>query len=193
MAFAFEDDDEAGKNIYQFMFGPDILVAPVYQPGNNRIVYIPEGKWIDFWNGEIVVGKKYIEVETPLEKIPLYVRAGSIIPLLPDDIQTLVPRNPKMNDSIKTIDDRRILQIWQEGNGSLTTWDGISANLSKKNNSVQFEFSSEIKRPLTIEIMHRDLTFLKIDNALVSYSKEKDKTIISYQSFSDKGLINWGE
>jgi len=193
MALAFENDDEAAKNIYQFMFGPNILVAPIYQPGTHRTVYLPEGEWIDFWNGEILEGEQYIEVEAPLEKIPLYVRSGAIIHLLPDDIQTLVLRNPEMNDSIKAIDDRRILQVWPGSNGNLKTWEEISASVSESNNAIQLSFSSEIQRPLSIEIMFKKLDNLKIDNAEVHYDEEKNKTIISYSSFYGEGIIEWTE
>ena len=193
MALAFESDDEAAKNIYQFMFGPDILVAPIYQPGIHRTVYLPEGEWIDYWNGNISYGKQYIEVESPLENIPLYVRSGSIIPLLPDDIQTLVSRNLEMNDSIKSIDERRILQVWHGSNGNLKTWEGISTSVSKSNNTIQLSFSSEIQRPLSIEVMFKKLDDLKVDKAEVHYDEEKNKTIISYPSFSGEALIEWNE
>jgi alpha-D-xyloside xylohydrolase len=191
MALAFQNDAEAVKNIYQFMFGPDILVAPIYQPGNHRIVYLPESSWIDFWNGKTINGKQYTEVEAPLDKIPLYIRAGSIIPLLPDDIQTLVSQNPKMNDSIKAIDDRRILQVWPGEEGSLNTYEGISAELLLQNDSYQLEFSSETERPLVIEIINSKLNYLKVDNASVYYNERTNKTVVSYLSFSGKEVIKW--
>ncbi len=171
MALAFQNDKEAKKNIYQFMFGNDILVAPIYQQEYYRTVYLPEGEWINFWSGEKINGKNYIEVEAPLDKMPLYVRTGSIIPLLPDDIQTLVYKNSKIDDSIKTIDERRILQVWPGSNGTLKTWEGITANLSKEENSIRLNFSSEIKRPLSIEIMFRKLDNLKIKNAQINYDE----------------------
>lgn len=191
MALAFQDDAEAGKNIYQFMFGADLLVAPIYQSGTYRTVYLPEGDWIDFWSGKTLNGKQYIEVEAPLDKIPLYVRAGSIIPLLPDDIQTLVPKQAEMNESVKSIDNRRILQIWLGSKGSLKTWEGLTAELLQKDDSRQLNFASEVKRPLSIEIMFRKLDDLKVDGAIVSYDKGAKRTVISFYEFGGKGTIEW--
>ena len=193
MALAFENDNEAAKNIYQFMCEDDLLVAPVYKEGNHRSVYLPDGKWIDYWDGNKLQGKQYIEVEAPLEKIPLFVKAGSIIPMLPDDIQTLVERNPEIDDSIKTIDDRRILQVWGGSNSQLKTYDGISASVTVVENKIQFTVSSEKERPLSIEIMYRNLSGLKIDNAEVYYDDKSQKTVISFSSLTDKTVIEWSE
>ena len=70
----------------QFMFGPAILVNPVLkQDATHRTVYLPDSPaWYDFWSGESVKGGQEVESEAPLERIPLYVRAGSIIPFGPE-------------------------------------------------------------------------------------------------------------
>jgi hypothetical protein len=96
-----------------------------------------------------------------------------------------------MHDSIKAIDERRILQIWQGSNGSLKTWEGISASVSKTNDRMKLNFTSENQRPLSIEIMFKNLDELKVDNAEVHYDEEKNKTIISYRSFSGEAVIEW--
>ncbi len=70
----------------QYMFGPAIMVSPVTLPKTaSRKVYLPKtpGGWYDFWTGERIEGGKTIEVNTPLDIIPLHVRAGSIIPMGP--------------------------------------------------------------------------------------------------------------
>lgn len=70
----------------QYMFGPSILVAPVYTYGaRSREVYLPEKEiWYDFHTGARVMKPGMITSEAPLELMPLYVRAGSIIPMGPD-------------------------------------------------------------------------------------------------------------
>jgi alpha-glucosidase (family GH31 glycosyl hydrolase) len=193
MALVFQADSEARKNIYQFMFGENILVAPIYQQGNHRTVYMPEGEWIDFWSGEKIIGKKYIEVNAQLDKIPLYVKSGSIIPLIPDDVQTLVYKNSKMADSIMSLDDRRILQIWPGKNGSLKTWDGINANLFSDGNSTQLNFFSEIQRALSIEIMFKKLDDVKVENAEIKYDETNKKTVITFQNLKGKNSLKWIE
>ncbi len=78
--------DKAVRNIGdQFLFGPSILVAPVYTYGaRSRNVYLPTStQWYDFYTGKAVNGGEQT-VDAPYERIPLFVRAGSIIPFGPD-------------------------------------------------------------------------------------------------------------
>jgi alpha-glucosidase len=73
------------RNVYnvcdQFLFGSSLLVAPIYRPGvTTRSVYLPEGVWYDYWTGERLEGGKSVLAHAPLETMPLYVKAGAIIP-----------------------------------------------------------------------------------------------------------------
>ncbi|MBM4372610.1 MAG: glycoside hydrolase family 31 protein, partial [Deltaproteobacteria bacterium] len=62
----------------QYLYGPDLLVAPAWQDGTvSRTVRIPPGTWVDAWTGETLQGPLDVEVDTPLHKVPLYVRGGS--------------------------------------------------------------------------------------------------------------------
>jgi alpha-D-xyloside xylohydrolase len=66
------------------MFGPALLVNPVLEPNvARRTLYLPESTWYDFWSGAAQQGGRQIDANAPLERIPLYVRAGSIVPLGP--------------------------------------------------------------------------------------------------------------
>lgn len=65
----------------QFLFGSSILVAPVESGQKLEKVYLPEGIWYDFYSGETIAGGQVVIAETPIEKIPVYVRAGAIIPI----------------------------------------------------------------------------------------------------------------
>lgn len=69
----------------QLMFGPSLLVSPVVNQGaTSRSVYLPKGaKWFDFWTGKPLAGGRAIQVEAPLDVLPLHVRAGSILPMGP--------------------------------------------------------------------------------------------------------------
>ncbi|MBV9180944.1 MAG: DUF5110 domain-containing protein [Acidobacteria bacterium] len=70
----------------EFMFGPALLVSPVLeQDASHRRVYLPESPvWYDFWSGASFEGSRDFEAEAPLDRIPVYVRAGSILPLGPE-------------------------------------------------------------------------------------------------------------
>ncbi|MDD3279060.1 MAG: glycoside hydrolase family 31 protein [Lachnospiraceae bacterium] len=82
LVFDYRTDDVAVNIQDQFMFGPAFLVAPVCEEGvRNRSVYLPKGAWINYWTGEIYrSGGEQIYVDAPLTQIPLFVRAGSIVP-----------------------------------------------------------------------------------------------------------------
>lgn len=73
----YPDDPESWDAEFQYLFGPDIVVAPVFSYDRRRTVYLPPGKWIDWWTGERFEGKQTLDVYVPLERMPLYVRAGS--------------------------------------------------------------------------------------------------------------------
>jgi alpha-D-xyloside xylohydrolase len=70
----------------EFMFGPALLVAPVLEQGAvSRKLYLPQATaWYDFWTGESVQSGREMEADAPLDRLPLYVRAGSILPMGPE-------------------------------------------------------------------------------------------------------------
>ena len=82
----FANDARAMNIGDQYLFGPAILVNPVTEQGaTSRRLYLPAGtRWYDFWSGEAQAGGKTVEGAAPLDRIPLYVKAGSIVPLGPD-------------------------------------------------------------------------------------------------------------
>ncbi|MGB9178326.1 MAG: TIM-barrel domain-containing protein, partial [Pyrinomonadaceae bacterium] len=79
-------DDESTLNLDdEFMIGNDLLVAPVLQPNQtSRMVYLPEGAWYDYWTNKKYQGHTMIRADAPLETVPMFVRAGAIIPLWPE-------------------------------------------------------------------------------------------------------------
>jgi alpha-D-xyloside xylohydrolase len=81
----------------QFMFGPAILVNPVLKAdAARRSVYLPAAAaWYDFWTGNSLTGGHEIEADAPLDRIPLFVRAGSILPMGPQiEYATQDPAGP---------------------------------------------------------------------------------------------------
>ena len=77
------------KNVHeindQFLFGENILVAPVMEQGKkHRTVYLPEGKWIDYWTKEVIEGGRLIIKDAPLDTCPMFIKSGSIIPNYPE-------------------------------------------------------------------------------------------------------------
>ena len=83
--FDFPDDLQSWPVEDEFMFGPDLLVAPVLNEGaRSRDVYLPAGaSWRDAWTHEIFTGGQWLTTEAPLDRIPLYLRDESRLPITP--------------------------------------------------------------------------------------------------------------
>ena len=102
----------------EYLFGPSILVNPVYiQGATSRSVYLPKAIWYDFWTGEKLAGEQTIQAAAPLEKLPLYIRAGSILPLGP----TMEWATEKPEDPIE-------LRIYPGADGDFTLYEDENDN-----------------------------------------------------------------
>lgn len=81
----FPDDPKAYAVQDAFMYGPSLLVAPVTKDGaREKSVYLPKGAWTDFWTEAVYEGPATVKVDAPLDRIPLFVRPGAIIPMGPE-------------------------------------------------------------------------------------------------------------
>jgi alpha-glucosidase len=84
MFLEFPDDESLATNGEEFMFGSSLLVAPKVWPFTDGYsVALPKGDWYDYWTGTRVTGGKALTVNPPLDTLPVYVRAGSIVPQQP--------------------------------------------------------------------------------------------------------------
>lgn len=80
----FPEDEKTYGLSDQFMFGKDVLAAPILRPSvTHRAVYLPEGTWYDYWTDELFIGGKHHLIEASLDKLPLFIRSGAIIPEAP--------------------------------------------------------------------------------------------------------------
>lgn len=76
------DDAQVWQIADQYRLGRDLLIAPVVEEGaTRRRLYLPQGLWFDLWSGNSLQGGCWIEVDAPLETIPVFVRAGAVLPL----------------------------------------------------------------------------------------------------------------
>jgi alpha-glucosidase (family GH31 glycosyl hydrolase) len=109
-ALAFPRDARAAGVEDAFAFGPDLLAAPVLDPGaRRRSVRLPAGRWVELWraftyrarSGELALGRRRasllrggrsVTLAAPLDELPLLARAGALLPLLPADVDTLADR-----------------------------------------------------------------------------------------------------
>ncbi|MBN2166221.1 MAG: DUF5110 domain-containing protein [Marinilabiliaceae bacterium] len=85
LVMEYQDDVNVRNIDDQFFFGPFMMINPVTTSGQrNRDVYLPAGDWYNFWTGEKIEGSQTINVDVPLDNMPIYIKAGSIIPMGPD-------------------------------------------------------------------------------------------------------------
>ena len=81
-------DDKTCRHIDdQYYFGDNMLVAPVMNAENKRDIYLPEGKWVHFFSGEVYEGRQWLRDQyVPLEEMPVFVKCGASIPMYPEDV-----------------------------------------------------------------------------------------------------------
>lgn len=113
----------------QYYFGDQMIVAPVLEKeAQTRTVYLPEGTWYDYWDGTAYQGKDYYNIVSPLEKLPLFVKAGAIIPMQDevayDNKQAYGTITfdifPGENSSYELFEDDGLSEKYMEGGYSLT-------------------------------------------------------------------------
>ncbi|WP_423126957.1 TIM-barrel domain-containing protein [Gaoshiqia sp. Z1-71] len=127
----------------QFMFGPSLMVCPVYAYGaRDREVYFPEGtNWYDFYTGQHIKGGQKLKVDAPYERIPLYIREGAIIPIGPEIQYT----DEKPADEI-------VLYVYRGQYGSFTLYEdeGVNYNYEKgAYSNIPFSYN-DVEGTLTI-------------------------------------------
>jgi len=118
LAMDFLGDVRAENTGDQFMYGPAFLVNPVTEPAaSTRRLYLPQARWYDFWSGISIDGGHTVDAAAPLEHIPLYVRAGSIVPMGPDEEWS----DQRPADPIE-------LRIYSGGNADFTLYEDENDN-----------------------------------------------------------------
>lgn len=126
LVLEYQDDAQARAVKDEYLFGPDLLVAPVIDEGTQRAAYLPAGDWVNYWTGTKVAGGKVVVVDAPLDTIPVWARAGAVIPKIPEDVMTLVSQKESGNTAVKTLDNRRVYEVIGGGTGesSITDFEG---------------------------------------------------------------------
>jgi alpha-D-xyloside xylohydrolase len=107
----YQDDLRARSIKDEYLFGPDLLVAPVIDENTSRVVYLPAGEWMNLFSGDAITGPATVIAKASPNEIPVYARRGTILPKIPEDVMTLVPQSESGNKTVKTLDDRRIYEI----------------------------------------------------------------------------------
>ena len=140
----FPDDPEAVKCGDQYLWGRSMLVAPVVEKAATvRRVYLPRSTWYDFWTGEKLEGGREIDRPVNLETMPIYIRAGSILPM-----------GPVKQYTNETVDAPLSVQIYPGADASFLLYedDGSSFNY-RQGEWMGIEMAwNESKRKLTLQL-----------------------------------------
>jgi len=143
MVMDFNGDADAVKQGYQYMFGKSFLVAPITEAGvKDWNVYLPKAAaWYDFWTGKRFEGGQTVKTDAPLDKMPLFVKAGSIVPM--GDIIQYTGEKPADNLEIR---------VFKGADGEFTLYEDEGDNYNyEKGNYAVISFSwNESKKVLTI-------------------------------------------
>jgi alpha-D-xyloside xylohydrolase len=147
LVFDFPQDKTARELADEYLFGPSILVCPVTEEtAFSRKVYLPKGAdWYDFWTGSKIQGGQSITAEAPIQTLPLYVRAGSILPLGPfEQYTTEKPADPLG------------IRVYRGANASFTLYEDEGTNYNYNKglySTIQFYWNEDSKT-LTIGKRH---------------------------------------
>jgi alpha-D-xyloside xylohydrolase len=115
---------------HTYCFGNEFLVAPMLAPNaTTRNLYLPRGDWVDFWSNTIHAGGQITTwTNSNQSKMPLFVRAGAVIPMLPANVRTLCDANYVNDPAVSTRGDDLLFQIYPAGASSFTVFDGTQAH-----------------------------------------------------------------
>jgi alpha-glucosidase/alpha-D-xyloside xylohydrolase len=136
-------DPEAVKLGDEYLWGRDLLVAPVVEKGaKSRRLYLLAGTWYDWWTGERVDGGRWIDRPVDLATMPLYARAGSIIPL-----------DPVRQYTGQTVSEPTTLRVYAGANGAFTLYDDDGESLDYMKNRATWTHMTwdEQRRTFTTE------------------------------------------
>jgi alpha-glucosidase/alpha-D-xyloside xylohydrolase len=121
----YPTDPQAVKLGDEYLWGRDILVAPVVEKGaRSRRLYLPAGKWFDWWSGKTEEGSRWIDRDVDLGTMPLYVRSGAILPL--DPVRQFTAEKPA---------EPTTLRIYPGADGAFTFYDDDGHSLGYRDGS----------------------------------------------------------
>jgi alpha-glucosidase (family GH31 glycosyl hydrolase) len=143
----YPDDPRAVACGDQYLLGRNLLVAPVVEPGAaGRRIYLPVGDWYDFWTGERLGGGREISRAVDLETLPLYVSAGSILPLGPVKQYTGEATDQPLSISIYPGADASFLLYEDDGssfNYRNGEWMGVQMKWNNSRRSLTLSLASD--------------------------------------------------
>ena len=148
----------------EYLWGRDLLIAPVFEKGaTHRSVYLPAGKWWDWWTDKLVAGGSTVDRAVDLSVMPIYVRAGAIIPFDPIRQYTEQPVTdpttlrvyPGADGDFTLYNDDGISQDYLKGKATWIrmTWNDATRTLTLRPGDPAGMTSQPVHRPFSIQLM----------------------------------------
>ncbi len=199
-----QDDSQTHNRTDEFVFGEKILICPIIEPNaKGRRMYIPKGKWYNFWSDEVIDGGKETWVDADIESMPIFVKEGAIIPKYP--IQQYVGEKKieeltldvyykKGKEKSELYEDDADGYDYKKGRYSLRHFNLVGKKdelIIQQHKSGKFFTSYD-----TFKIMLHGLPFkilkIQIDNEEIAFEDVKvngDNTIIISKNFTELHII----
>lgn len=172
LAMDFEGDTAVYNIGDQYMFGPALMVCPVYKyEARSRQVYLPRGtQWYDFYTGRCIGGGQHTTASAPLERMPLYVRAGSIVPMGPD-----------MQYAAQADGSQLTLYVYEGADGRFSLYEDEGTNYN-------YEHGAYARIPLSYNERTRTLTLGATAGSYSGMPKVRHFTIVAVSAAHPQGF-----
>ena len=177
----FNGDTAAVNSKFQYMFGKSLLVAPVTEANVNQWnVYLPiDADWFDFWTGKHFAGGQTIKTDAPLDKIPLFVKAGSVVPM-GKVIQSSAEKSDTLEIRIYEGADARF-ELYEDEGDNYNYEKGLYSTITFRwDDKAQKLTISDRKGSFPGMLKNRSFTIVKISSA------DKKEKVVNYTGKSVK-------
>jgi alpha-D-xyloside xylohydrolase len=185
----WQDDPHARTAKDEYLFGPDFLVAPVIDEGTQRPVYLPPGAWTNYWTGAQDAGGRVIVAEAAPDVLPLWVRAGAVLPKIPEDVMTLVPPAESGNSTVKSLDDRRVYELIAGGPAETKITDFEGRAVTRTGSSLKI---SGAAAKVTVRWRFANVASVTVDGAPAKVHAGPDGSYVEFEHTAES-LVDWTE
>lgn len=147
LVYEYPEDKHVRNISDEYMLGSFVLVAPVIAPGKEaREVYLPDGDWYDYYTGEKYSGGRYILADAPLDKVPVFIKAGAIIPVADGEIR-----------STEDITEDKISILTYPGKGSFVHYQDDNETFAYRNGAYNAVEYTQDGDKLEKKVLHKGL------------------------------------
>ena len=184
------EDDRARTSTDEYLFGPDLLVAPVTDANTHRPVYLPPGDWVDFWTGAPFAGSQTMLADAPAEAIPVFARRGTVLPEIPEDeAATGSPTD------LKALDDRRVYEVVEAGASASVRFEDFEGRLIERSGAKLTIGPPERKAaaPARITVRWRfgKVSAATVDGKPVQLGSDAKGSYINFAAGAGATVVNW--